>query len=51
MKCLKCGKEFEESEIEDPSSLKYPPCGDCWKEWTTDVVMVIIIKSNQIKAY
>jgi Fe-S cluster biosynthesis and repair protein YggX len=41
MKCLKCSKEFEESEIEDPSSLKYPSCGDCWKEWTTYGVMVI----------
>jgi Fe-S cluster biosynthesis and repair protein YggX len=41
MKCLRCGKEFEESEIEDPSSSKYPSCNDCWKEWTTYGVMVI----------
>jgi len=41
MKCLKCGKNFEENEIEDPSSLKYPSCKDCWKEWTTNGVMVI----------
>ena len=41
MNCLKCGKNFEEKEIEDPSSLKYPSCKDCWKEWTTYGVMVI----------
>jgi len=39
--CLKCNKEFDESNIEDPASQKYPSCPECWKEWTTYAVMVM----------
>ena len=39
--CIKCGKAFEESTIDDPAALKYPSCPDCWKEWTTYAVMVM----------
>ena len=39
--CLKCNRTFEESEVEDPTSQKYPSCPDCWKEWTTYAVIVM----------
>ena len=39
--CSKCGKEYDEAKIEDPLSIKYVSCNDCWKEWTTYAVMVI----------
>ena len=39
--CLRCNKTFNENEIEDPSSQKYPACPECWKEWTTYAVMVM----------
>jgi Fe-S cluster biosynthesis and repair protein YggX len=39
--CLKCKNTFDEKEIEDPAQEKYPACQSCWKQWTTDAVMVI----------
>jgi NAD-dependent SIR2 family protein deacetylase len=39
--CLKCGKAFDEKTVDDPSAEKYPSCADCWKEWTTQAVMVM----------
>ena len=39
--CLRCNKSFNESDVEDEASLKYPSCPDCWKEWTTYAVMVM----------
>jgi Fe-S cluster biosynthesis and repair protein YggX len=39
--CVKCKTSFDEKEIEDPAQEKYPACPSCWKQWTTDAVMVI----------
>jgi len=39
--CLRCNKSFNESDVEDEISQKYPSCPDCWKEWTTYAVMVM----------
>jgi NAD-dependent SIR2 family protein deacetylase len=39
--CLKCGKTFDEKTVEDPAAGKYPSCQECWKEWTTQAIMVM----------
>jgi len=39
--CLRCNKTFNEAEVEDENSQKYPSCPECWKEWTTNAVMVM----------
>ena len=39
--CSKCKNSFDEKEIEDPAQEKYSACTSCWKQWTTDAVMVI----------
>jgi Fe-S cluster biosynthesis and repair protein YggX len=39
--CMKCGQDFEDSSITDPTSQKYPSCAGCWGEWNTYSVMVI----------
>ena len=38
---LRCNKSFNESDVEDEISQKYPSCPECWKEWTTYAVMVM----------
>ena len=40
-KCLRCGKEFELSTVEDLAARKYPSCQECWKEWNSLTVMII----------
>jgi hypothetical protein len=31
--CLKCGKTFNEKDIDDPAADKFPSCPECWDEW------------------
>jgi len=38
---MKCGKDFDDSSITDPTSQKYSSCPTCWSEWNTYSVMVI----------
>jgi NAD-dependent SIR2 family protein deacetylase len=39
--CLKCGKNFDEKEIDDPAADKFPSCLECWDEWKKYAIMVM----------
>ncbi len=39
--CVKCKNSFDENLLDDPAAEKYQSCPSCWKEWTTQAVMVI----------
>jgi Fe-S cluster biosynthesis and repair protein YggX len=39
--CVRCGKIFDENELDDSAARKYPSCLECWKEWTKYAVMVM----------
>jgi len=39
--CLKCGKNFDEKEIDDSAADKFPSCLECWNEWKKYAIMVM----------